>query len=180
MTDTTAALLVVDVQRDVMAESINSDAVIGNVRTLVDRARDRSVPVIWVRHNADQELVLGSDGWQIVSELDPGEEPVVDKRYGDAFADTDLEDQLRQVGAQEVVLCGAQTDACIRSTFYGGLYRGYPMTLVADAHTTGDLRQWGAEYAPEQAINMLNLHADNTVLPGVRGSVTTTADALGG
>ena len=54
------------------------------------------------------------------------------------------------------------------------------MTLVADAHTTGDLRQWGAEYAPEQAINMLNLHADNTVLPGVRGSVTTTADALGG
>ncbi len=62
MTDTTAALLVVDVQRDVMAESINSDAVIGNVRTLVDRARERSVPVIWVRHNADQELVLGSDG----------------------------------------------------------------------------------------------------------------------
>lgn len=70
-------------------------------------------------------------------------EAIVEKRYGDSFADTDLQDRLAQMGANSVVLCGAQTDACIRSTFYGGIYRGYPVTLVTDAHTTEDMREWG-------------------------------------
>ncbi|AKT51949.1 isochorismatase family protein [Arsenicicoccus sp. oral taxon 190] len=183
MTDTqtpgTPALLVVDVQRDVIAESIHPEATVETIRGLVERARARSVPVIWVRHHADEELVLGSDGWQIVPELDPGEDPVVEKRYGDSFADTDLQDQLRRVGADGVVLCGAQTDACIRGTFYGALYRGYPVTLVSDAHTTGDLRPWGAPVGPEESIALLNLYAENTSLPGVRGSVVTAAEAFG-
>ena len=179
MSESTTALLVVDVQRDVMATCINSDQTIANIAELVDGARRAGTPVIWVRHNADQELVKGTPGWQIVPELVPAEgEPIVDKRYSDSFADTDLAERLAEVGADAVLLCGAQTDACIRNTFYGGLYRGYPTTLVSDAHTTEDMREWGSGYAPEDSIRVLNMQAGFTTLPDVSGAVTTTADAF--
>lgn len=178
-TESHTALVVVDVQVDVMSTCINAAETIANIATLVERARASEVPVIWVRHSADAELIPGTDGWQIVPELVPAEgEPIVEKRYGDSFADTDLADRMAQVGAQSMVLCGAQTDACIRSTFYGGIYRGYPVTLVTDAHTTEDMREWGVGFAPTESINVLNAQAAHTVLPTIRSSVTTTEEAF--
>ena len=172
------ALVVVDVQVGVMASSIGSADVIERIRGLVDRAREKGVPVIWVRHRSD-ELVPDTDGWQIVPELVPATgEPIVEKTFGDSFAETDLADRLADAGATGFVLCGAQTDACIRSTFYGGIYRGYPVTLVTDGHTTEDLTQWGVQYTPEQAIAMINAQAEYTVLPNVSGSVVTAAEAF--
>ncbi len=174
-----SALLVVDVQNDVMGSSINRDQVVANIVSLVGKARAAGAPVVWVRHNAE-DLVTGTPGWQIVDELTPGDgEAIVDKTYSDSFADTDLSEQLRRRGVDTVVLCGAQTDACIRNTFYGGLYRGYSMTLVTDAHTTEDMRPWGAEFSPEQSISVLNMQASHTELPDARGAVTTTQDAFG-
>lgn len=175
------ALLVVDVQHDVMATSILRDEVVANVGTLVDRARAKGVPVVWVRHHAEQELQLGTPGWQIVEELSPAEgEPIVEKTFGDSFAETDLRERLESLGVDSLVLCGAQTDACVRSTFYGALYRGYPVTLVSDAHTTEDMRPWGVPYSPEDSIAVLNAQAAHTRLPDVSGDVTTTAEAFAG
>lgn len=176
----TDVLLVVDVQVDVMGECVRAEEVVGRVKGLVERARERGVPVVWVRHSADDELVRGSDGWQIVPELAPAEgEAIVDKRYGDAFADTDLEARLRERGAERVVLCGAQTDFCIRSTMFGGLYRGWPMVLVTDAHTTGDYRDW-AGYGPDEVVAVVNQMARGTSLPGIASAATTAAEAFAG
>ena len=92
------ALLVVDVQNDVVANAHQRDEVIANISTLVDRARAQQVPVIWVQH-ADDELVEGSDGWQYVPELQRQEsEPLVHKHYGDSFEDTTLESELAAAG----------------------------------------------------------------------------------
>ncbi len=65
------------------------------------------------------------------------------KNYGDSFEDTTLESTLGQLGIGHLVVAGAQTDQCVRSTIHGGFARGYDVTLVADAHTTEDLSQWG-------------------------------------
>ncbi len=173
-----AALLVVDVQVGVMAASIDSERVIATIACLVAKARDAGVPVIWVRHQSP-ELVPGTDAWQIVPQLVPAPgEPIVEKKYGDSFAETDLAEQLKRVGADSIVLCGAQSDACIRSTFYGSIYRGYGTTLVSDAHTTEDMREWGMTFSPEQSIEMLNTHAEFTSLPGVTIEVKKAEEAL--
>src|SRR6185437_13613981 len=88
------ALLVVDVQNDVVGGAHERDAVVANVGRLVERARKEKVPVVWVQHS-DEELVKGSDGWRIVPELAPSEaEPLVHKSYGDSFEDTNLETLL--------------------------------------------------------------------------------------
>ncbi|QQY25423.1 isochorismatase family protein [Dermacoccus nishinomiyaensis] len=64
------ALLVVDVQNDVMAESVNSDDVVAKISSLVDRAREQGVPVIWVQHS-DPGMPRDSDAWQVVPQLVP-------------------------------------------------------------------------------------------------------------
>ena len=63
------------------------------------------------------------------------------KAYGDAFEDTDLESVLAERGVGRLVVAGAQTDECIRSTLHGAITRGYDATLVGDAHTTEDLTE---------------------------------------
>jgi nicotinamidase-related amidase len=167
------ALIVIDVQNGVVAGAHQRDAVVGNVASLVDRARQEDVPVVWVQHS-DDGLERGSDDWRIVPELKPdGGEPLVEKNYGDAFEDTTLETVLAGLGIGRLIVVGAQTDACIRSTLHGALARGYDATLVSDAHTTEDQTQWGAP-PPDQVIAHTNLYWTYQTAPGrTAGTVAT-------
>src|SRR5215218_10532762 len=109
------ALLVIDVQTGVVAGNHERDAVVANVATLVDKAREHDVPVVWVQHN-DDGLARGSDDWQLAPELErDDDEPLIDKSYGDAFEDTNLENVLSDLNVGRLVVAGAQTDQCIRS-----------------------------------------------------------------
>jgi nicotinamidase-related amidase len=169
------ALLIVDAQNGVVAGAPQRDEVVANIGTLVGRARQEQVPVVWVQHNSD-ELVPGSDDWRIVPELRPGpEEPLVQKRYGDSFEDTSLESVLSDLGVGRLVVVGAQTDACVRSTLHGAFVRGYDATLVSDAHTTEDLTEWGAP-PPEQVIAHTNLYWRYETAPGRTATTLPTAE----
>jgi nicotinamidase-related amidase len=169
------ALLVVDVQNGVVAEAHDRDAVVANIASLVDQARDAHVPVVWVRH-ADQELVKGSDEWQIVPELVPSDsETIVEKSYGDSFDDTTLEGTLSDLKVGQLFVVGAQTDACIRSTLHGAVVRGYDATLVKDAHTTEDTSKWGNP-TPDKVIDHTNLYWSYHDAPGRKGGTVATKD----
>ncbi len=169
------ALLVVDVQNGVVAGAYDRDAVVANIGSLVERARQERVPVVWVQHS-DEQLARGSDDWGIVPELSPAEaEPLVEKNYGDSFEDTPLESVLSGLRVGSLVVVGAQTDACIRSTLHGALVRGYDAVLVSDAHTTEDQSEWGAP-PPEQVIAHTNLYWKYQTAPGrTAGTVETAA-----
>ncbi|HEX4198760.1 MAG TPA: cysteine hydrolase family protein [Caulobacteraceae bacterium] len=170
------ALLVVDVQTGVVAGSHARDEVVGNIAALVDKARRDGVPVIWVQHFDGQNLIKGSDPWKIACELAPAEaEPLVEKEYGDAFEDTRLEAVLDELGVGRLVVAGAQTDACIRSTLHGAFARGYDTLLVSDAHTTEDQSAWGAP-PPDKVIRHTNLYWHYQTAPGRTAGTAKTAD----
>ncbi len=107
-------------------------------------------------------------------ELVPAEaEPLVGKNYGDAFEATDLEEVLSGLEVGRLVVVGAETDACIRSTLHGAFTRGYDVTLVGDAHTAGDKSAWGAP-PTEQVIAHTNLYWRFQAAPGrTAGTVET-------
>jgi len=169
------ALLVVDVQNCVVEGAVKRDKVVANVGSLVEKARREQVPVVWVQHSDDQ-IARGSDGWRIVPELAPGDaEPLVEKHYGDSFEDTTLETVLSGLGVGRLVVVGAQTDACIRSTLHGALVRGYDATLVSDAHTTEDQSAWGAP-PPDQVIAHTNLYWSYQTAPGRTAGTVETND----
>lgn len=170
------ALLVLDVQNGVVEGTHQRDAVLANVGRLVDRARRGGTPVVWMQHSDDERLIRGSDSWQFVPELARDEaEPLVEKRYADAFEETTLEDVLAGLGVGRVFVSGAQTDECIRSTLHSAVVRGYDATLVSDAHTTEDLSEWGAP-SPELVIAHTNLYWSNHTAPGRTAGTVQTAD----
>jgi hypothetical protein len=169
------ALLVIDVQNGVVEGAHERDTVVANVGSLVEKARREGVPVVWVQHS-DEQLAKGSDEWRIVPELSPaGTEPLVEKNYGDSFEDTTLETVLAGLGVGRLVVAGAQTDACIRSTLHGAFARGYDATLVSDAHTTEDQTAWGAP-PPGQVIAHTNLYWTYQTAPGRTAGTAETKD----
>lgn len=174
------ALLVVDVQNGVVERAHERDAVVANIGSLVEKARRERVPVVWVQHS-DEQLAKGSHDWRIVPELTPGDaEPLVEKNYGDSFEDTSLETVLSGLGVGRLVVVGAQTDECVRSTLHGAFVRGYDATLVSDAHTTEDLTAWGAP-PPDRVIAHTNLYWTNHRAPGrTAGTVETKNVDFGG
>ena len=166
----------IDVQNGVVTGGHQRDAVVGNVASLVDRARLEQVPVVWVQHS-DEGLPRSTPEWEIVPELAPRDgEAVVHKNYGDSFEATDLEERLAEHGVGRLVVTGAQTDACIRSTLHGALVRGYDTTLVSDGHTTEDMRRFGMPIGPEEAIAYTNTYWAYTAAPGRAGTVTSAAE----
>jgi nicotinamidase-related amidase len=169
------ALLVVDVQNGVVEGAHERDGVVANIGGLVEKARQEGVPVVWVQHS-DEGLERGSDAWRIVPELTPGDaEPLIEKNYGDSFEATPLETVLSGLGVGRLVVVGAQTDACIRSTLHGALVRGYDATLVSDAHTTEDQTAWGAP-PPDQVIAHTNLYWRYHTAPGRTAGTVETKD----
>jgi nicotinamidase-related amidase len=169
------ALIVIDVQNGVVGGTHERDAVVANVGNLVEKARQEDVPVVWVQHSSDG-LAKGSDEWRIVPELSPDEaEPLVEKSYADSFEGTNLESVLSSLGVGRLVVVGAQTDECIRSTLHGAIVRGYDATLVSDAHTTEDQSEWGAP-TPDKVIAHTNLYWTNHAAPGRTAGTVETKD----
>jgi nicotinamidase-related amidase len=159
------ALLIVDAQNGALERAYERDVVVANVGSLVERARREGVPVIWVQHS-DEHVARESHAWHIVTELTPGDaEPLVEKNYGDSFEDTTLESVLSELDVGRLVVVGAQTDWCVRSTLHGALARGYDTTLVSDAHTTEDQTEWGAP-SPDKVIAHTNLYWAYQTAPG--------------
>jgi nicotinamidase-related amidase len=169
------ALLIIDMQNDVVKDTYARDTVIENIEALIDKARIEEVPIVWIQHSNDG-MPEGSEGWQYVSELQRFEsEPLVPKRYGDAFEDTKLENVLAGLNVGRLVVTGAESDACIHSTIYGAFARGYDVTLVSDAHTAQDKTQWGAPSVP-QVIAYMNLCWSFQAAPGRTAQVVKTSE----
>lgn len=173
-----AVLLVVDMQVGVMSEAWDAARVIKNVQRAVERARAQGVPVIWVQQ-ADEELPYGSPAWQLVPELTPAEnEPVIDKQFNSSFEQTQLDQELARLGATHIVLAGAATNWCIRATAYGALDRGYDLTLIEDAHTTGPIElENGARIEAADIIQELNIAMTWVSYPG-RTNDAASAEAV--
>jgi len=170
-----SALLIIDVQNGVVENAHNRDGVIANINTLVGKARAEDVPVVWVQHN-DDGLKRDTEPWEYVPELQRNAaEPLVHKSYGDSFEGTDLEALLAERGVGRLIVTGAQTDQCIRSTIHGAFVRGYDVTLVGDAHTTEDLTQWGAP-PPDKVIAHTNMYWQEQSAPGREAGTVGTSD----
>ncbi len=173
-----AVLLVVDVQVGVMSEAWDASRIINNVSRAVERARAQSVPVIWVQHSDGDDLPYGSPQWQWVPELAPAKgEALIHKRFNSSFEQSALEEELARLGATRIALAGAATNWCIRATAYGALDRGYDLTLIKDAHTTGAIElDDGARIEAESVVNELNIAMKWVSYPGRTNGIATAEE----
>ena len=165
-----SALLVIDLQIGVLRGCLDADGVVQRAFALVDRARACGVPVIWVQDHAS--FPEDSPEWELAPMLRRSpEEPLVRKTYRDSFVDTDLAAQLTRVGATRLIVAGAQTDYCVRTTLQSAASRGFDVTLVADVHTTTDADWGGVDISAEQIVAHTNMYWSGFRYPGASFSV---------
>lgn len=147
------ALLVVDVQNDFKRDASYYECpmldkrLLSRIRNLIDFCRTKNIPVMFTRHTilpdkSDAEIgepesvracILGTDGWQVAPEVDPRTDDLyVNKHRFDAFYRSNLEDKLRELGADTVVICGVWSNNCVRATAEGAYYRNYKLVIVSD------------------------------------------------
>lgn len=140
-----SALVMVDLQNTYTQgtmELVGVQPAIAEAKRLLERARDAGTPIYHIMHNAgtgtpyDVEAPIG----QIVADVAPREgETVIVKQYPNAFVGTDLEQQLRERGVENIILAGFMTHMCINSTARGAFSLGFKPTVVAAATATRDL-----------------------------------------
>lgn len=162
----TSALLVIDLQNGVLEGCLDAEAVVSRAVAVIAGARAAGVPVIWIRHQ-DEDLVPGTEGYELAPGLlpEPGERRVT-KYYRDAFEATALTAHLQENGAQRLVVCGAQSDFCIRTSTQRAAAEGYDVTLLADAHTTKDAEHDGVFIPAAQIVAHTNLYFSGLRYPG--------------
>lgn len=173
-----SALLVIDVQNGVVEDAFLRDEVIAHIKDVIDKAREKSVSVIWVQH-ADEELVIDSHSWQIVPEFEPlPSEHTVRKLFRSSFEETDLEAILETLRVDHLYICGAQTNNCVRHTSHAALERGYDITLIKDGHTTSGYEWKGRTVVAVDVINEQNDNLSGYTLPGRKASVLESSAVI--
>ncbi|MDN4614652.1 cysteine hydrolase family protein [Leifsonia sp. F6_8S_P_1B] len=174
-------LIVIDLQKGVLESCVDADGVVARTAALVDRARAAGTPVVWVQHEEEGDLEHSTEPWEFADALVPAAgETVVAKRYRDAFADTDLDEVLEGLDAARLVVAGAQSDFCIRTTTQSAAVRGYDVTLVGDAHTTTDAEWEGVTISAEQIIAHTNRYFSGLRYPDQLFAVEAAAEVVFG
>lgn len=164
-------VVAIDLQAGVTPGCFDEHGVLARAAALVDRARASDVPVVWVHHDP---VGLGTPEWELAAPLHRADgEPLVHKSYRDSFADTTLRETLDELGATRLVIAGAQSDFCVRTTMQRAAAEGYDVTLVSDAHTTSDTEWDGVPISGEQIVAHTNMYFSGLRYPGQEFAIAT-------
>ncbi|MBS7780069.1 isochorismatase family protein [Acidovorax sp. CCYZU-2555] len=136
------ALIVIDVQQGLFATQpapFEAAQIIERINALARRARAANTSVLWVQHENDGALRFQSPGWQLDAGLDVhASDVLVRKKTPDAFHGTDLGEVLERLGIDSLAVAGYASEFCVDATVRRAAALGYPVEVVADAHTTHD------------------------------------------
>lgn len=143
------ALVIIDMLDDFVDGALanpRAQQIVAPLQRLLARAREQGWVVVFsndAHQPGDPELkvwgehaMVGSPGARVIEALTPqvGEREFVSpKRAYGAFDNTGLDEKLRALGVDEVILAGQHTHICVRHSSYGALIRGYEITIPRDA-----------------------------------------------
>jgi nicotinamidase-related amidase len=141
------AVIVIDMINDFVTGALKSDRaakIIPNIKALLDHAREHKIPVVYATdahlHGVDREFDVwgkhaeaGSWGAEVIDELKPekGDLRVFKRKYS-AFQGTGLDQLLRELKADTVILCGVVTDICIQHTAADAFFNIYKIIVPTD------------------------------------------------
>jgi nicotinamidase-related amidase len=137
-------LLVIDVQQGMfnLSKPLYRGAnILVGIKKLIQKARINNVPTIFIQHCGKEKSIFekGSPGWQIHPEIAPNESKIIiEKNYSDAFHGTNLNNTLKELSVETLVICGLVTEGCIDTTVRRAFSLGYKVIVVSDCHSTID------------------------------------------
>ena len=156
-------LLLIDLQNDYFPGGKfplwNTDVVLKNILSAIEKATSRKVPVILIQHFANAAMGIApffNEG-TVGAEIHPPilaaapDATIVTKEFADSFVKTTLEETLTAVGATDLLVCGMMTQNCVTHTAISKSAEKYKVSILADCCTTVD-----------EMIHNIALHALST------------------
>ncbi len=175
------ALIIADMLEDFVDGALANPTarpIVPALQRLLAHARQQGWVIVFsndAHHPDDPELriwgehaMAGAPGSRVITALAPQPGPrefVSPKRAYGAFDGTNLDDRLKGLGVEEVILTGQHTHICVRHSAYGALIRGYRISVPSDAVCAFP------QVDPQEALAYLH---------DIYGATITTTDALMG
>ncbi|WP_326983398.1 cysteine hydrolase family protein [Chryseobacterium sp. MYb264] len=181
------ALLIIDVQNDYFPggnmELVGANEAGENARKMLEYFRVNNLPVIHIRHIANNEgatfFLPNTPGAEINAVVAPKKgEKVIVKHYPNSFRDTDLQEYLQSKGIKNLVITGMMTDVCVESTTRAAFDLGYKNTIIGDACATRN-RELNGEMIPAGIVHESFL-AGVSALDNLYAIIVNTQDYIRG
>lgn len=135
-----SAIIVIDVQQGLCSgpqAAHDCEGVISRINTVTSKAREARQMVVFVQHEAADELVYASADWQLAKGLETDSTDIfIRKKTPDSFLGTQLLAEIKSGDIDCLLICGMHTEFCVDTTARRALALGYPVALVSDAHTS--------------------------------------------
>jgi nicotinamidase-related amidase len=172
-----SAVVVIDIQSGLFdgdPRPYEADEVVQRINSVTNQARAAGVPVIFIQSEHPGFLEYGTNHWQLQSGLAVKEGDIkIRKTMANAFLKTNLEETLKSIGENNLIICGYSTEFCVDSTLRYASALGYNIQLVTDAHTTHDKEHLSAKQIRE--------HHNITLSKGPTVSAVLSSDiSIGG
>ena len=123
------AFIIIDVQNILVETGFETEKLLEKIAYLQDQARKQQIEIIYIQHIETPEA-LTSEDWQLSPLLKrQADEKVFQKRYNSIFKETGLKEYLDQLGIEQLVLCGMQTEYCVDTSVKVGFEYGYKLSF---------------------------------------------------
>lgn len=140
-----ATLVIIDVQEEYRSGVLQLPGLapaLAEIGKLLTAARNTGASIVHVKHLGIPDGLLdprGPRGRHLPEVAPLPGETVVEKRLPNAFAGTELHEQLQAHGHLDLIVCGFMTHSSISTTVRAAKDYGYRCTLVDAACATRDL-----------------------------------------
>ena len=158
---TNTALILIDVQNDYFSrgamELEGADTAAKNARKILDDFRSKGLPIVHIEHEAADAslgfMIKGTKGQEIHPEVAPlDDEVVIVKHFPNSFWKTNLEQHLRELNVENLMIVGMMTHMCVSTTTRAAMERGFNVNVIANACATRAL-QLGEETIPAETVH---------------------------
>ena len=142
------AVLVIDVQIGLVTGAYREAEVLSSIQHVIERVRNGQGTVVFIQHchATYKPLMIGSPEWALHPTLQALPEDIyIEKTASDSFFQTQLDETLKSSDIDRLLITGLQTEYCVDTTCRSAISKGYDVTLINDAHTTGDAHIPAAE-----------------------------------
>lgn len=145
------AFITTDLQHDLVEKSPERiqrvTEMLPTVVQFLHQLRERGIPIIHQQlvyketdhveyFNGKIPCLEGTEGVQFLPEIEAHKDIVIPKRKDSGFYETNLDETLRGLGCDTILLGGMQAQICIQTTGADGYFRGYNVVAVSDCITS--------------------------------------------
>lgn len=157
----TTALLIIDTQNDYFPggrmELPNAESAGEKAGRLLQHFRERNLPVVHIQHESVHDgatfFLPGTAGMDIHASVSPVEgEAVILKHFPNSFRETNLEETLRGLGVEKLVICGMMSNMCVDAGVRAAADLGFECVVAHDACAAANLSFAGVD-APAAQVH---------------------------